>query len=66
MPRKTSVTATLSIDRASCYVFSTSAIKCPLCQRNVPPNTEHECEKDGGITTVRELYVPDRSRGGSH
>lgn len=59
MAGKTEVTATVSMDRASCYVFSTSAITCPLCQRTVPPNTHHECEKDGGITSVRNR--PEKS-----
>jgi hypothetical protein len=50
---KRPVAARVSSDRASCYVFSTAPFTCPLCHQNVPPNTHHECEKDGGITTVR-------------
>jgi len=51
---------TVSIEKAQCSVMSTTALPCPLCAQTVPPNTRHECTRDGGITTVRN--VPWRPR----
>jgi hypothetical protein len=47
------VAAQMTVDKASCVVFSTMGITCPLCHSDVPPNVRHECEKDGGITVRR-------------
>jgi hypothetical protein len=53
-PRQQSVVASVSIERGTCYVFSSNGMEaCPLCRQKVPPNVHHECEKNGGVTVVR-------------
>jgi hypothetical protein len=58
-PRK--VTATVTIERASCAMYHTDRreVRCPLCDQLVPPRVHHECEKDGGIKTVRNAPAND-------
>jgi hypothetical protein len=42
--------APLRIDGSwgSASVYSTHGITCPLCKTKVPPNVQHDCEKDPG------------------
>lgn len=30
---------------ASCTMFGTMPLVCPLCQKEIPPNTVHRCEQ---------------------
>jgi hypothetical protein len=39
--------------RASCSIYSTVEVPCPLCSQRVRADTTHECERDGGVSTVR-------------
>jgi hypothetical protein len=53
-PAKRAPVARVSIERGTCYVFSSNGMDaCPLCKQAVPPNVHHECEKYGRVTTVR-------------
>lgn len=45
-------TVTTKVGNASCFLFSTTAQACPLCQAWVPANTRHECEQGGREVTV--------------
>ena len=51
--KKKPVAARVSIERGTCEVYSTHGMTCPLSKQEVPARVQHECEKDGGVTTVR-------------
>lgn len=36
---------TVKTSYASCEIFSTSPMVCPLCQVKIPANTPHSCSK---------------------
>lgn len=50
MPKK----PTVRVSVESCYIHVEGInLTCPLCQTLVTSGMEHDCEKDGGIRTVR-------------
>lgn len=50
---KPKVEVTVGFSSATCYMFSDIALRCFVCGFDVPPNTHHECELNGGVKTVR-------------
>ncbi len=48
----------ISASAGGCYVFSTAALRCPLCGLDVPPKTEHSCgARDMAVPTVKRLVA---------
>lgn len=61
MAKTKKVAARVSIQKAVCEVFSTTAFACPLCHKDIPPNTHHKCSVDGGVRKSINRPVRDLS-----
>lgn len=44
----------VTVFKGTCTIVSTMVIVCPLCGFDVPPDTIHECERDGAVRVVRQ------------